>query len=386
MNVSAIVPVYNGEGFLEESLHSLLAQTVPLSEIVVIDDGSTDGTAVLLRSIADRYPAVRPAFLQKNHGVSYARNYGVQQARGEWCLFWDADDLADPGMLAKYRDSLDHCAAAGMAVDLFFCASVQIDENNRPISGEDRFIEIDPSEYFGYLMVRNPIKVPGVMIRRQVFEALGGFDLKLKYSEDWDLWLRVAESYAIRYVDEVLCRIRRHSGNASARLQNMLDGEKQVLTKYEPETIKQAIFRRKLPADRNRIDYAAVSYRLGRWEEGFRMLEQIVEPSVSLFFYRGLYYVRKEEYGKAAELFQSAVHLNPEHFAALNNLACCHWLTGKKKEAITLLKKIVGRNPAYMDAAGNLQALEFAGMTVDQSQLRFTWRELRKVLTVYQET
>ena len=386
MDYSAVVPVYNGEKYIVRTLLSLLGQRHPPMEIIVVDDGSTDGTAGILRDMAKACNRLRIHSLDENGGVSRARNAGIEQAAAPWCLLFDADDLADPDLAAVYAKEWTATRREGREPDMMFCATIQIDGEDRVIGGEHRFRPVSPDEMLGYLFVRNPIvSCSGVMVRRDAVLSLGGFDPALRYSEDWDLWLRMAHSHDIRYVDRVLCRIRRHGGNASSSIGRMLSGERQVLSRYDLSFIKAALFRRRVPASRNWIDLAAIAFRLDRWEEGLHYLERADEPSSSLDFYKGLYHLQAGRHGEAAEWFFRAMRKDEGHAAAANNYAGCMLMLGRKEEAAALLKELTRAWPAYMDAARNLRLALPEGGDESPPSVRFTWRELRSVLTVYDE-
>src|ERR1700722_20888411 len=97
--ITVAIPVYNSEHCLRETLESALAQTFPAHEIIVVDDGSTDGTAALVQSFGDRVRYIR----QENSGASAARNNAIQHATGDWIAFLDHDDLFQPSKLDKQR-------------------------------------------------------------------------------------------------------------------------------------------------------------------------------------------------------------------------------------------------------------------------------------------
>jgi tetratricopeptide (TPR) repeat protein len=163
----------------------------------------------------------------------------------------------------------------------------------------------------------------------------------------------------------------------------MLAGERQVLSKYELSFIKEALFRRNVPASRNWIDLASIAFRLDRWEEGLYYLEQTDEPSASCDFYKGLYLLKAGRFDEAGKWFCSVMDKDANNAAAINNYAGCLWMLGKKEEAARLFKELTRRWPAYMDAARNLQLA--MSENEDPSAVKFTWRELRGVLTVYEK-
>ena len=99
--ISVVIPCHNGEPFLAQALDSVLAQTMPATEVILVDDGSTDGTATIGRAYAERYPGIVHYVWQKNSGVSESRNVGMRKAKCEWVAFLDADDWFLPEKLAR---------------------------------------------------------------------------------------------------------------------------------------------------------------------------------------------------------------------------------------------------------------------------------------------
>lgn len=386
MKIAVIIPVHDGERFLEEAVDSMLNQTLPPHEIIIVDDGSLDRTPAIIKDLSDRHANVKPYFLESNRGVSFARNFGVERAQSDWCLFFDADDVASPGLLESYSRQLNEWGSENKMTDMIFCATQQIDEHGKEIAGPSRFYQVEPKETQGYLLVRNPIiSASGVMIKRNVFRLIGGFNAELRYSEDWDLWLKVSMHHSVRYLDYVLVKVRRHSGNASSKLNKMLDGEKQVLSQFSLNEIEQAINARNLPADRNAIDFASVALRIGYWKEGMERLKLVKDGSDSLFFHMGLFALKQARLQEALNHFDHAIRLNPNHLAAQNNKACCLWLLDSKLEAENLFRHINLQFPEYMDASRNLERILRFEQPPTIDDFNFTWRELRKVLTHYSE-
>jgi glycosyltransferase involved in cell wall biosynthesis len=198
--VSVVIPCYNQAHFLGEAIESVLAQTYPHFEIVVVDDGSTDNIA----AVVARYPGVR-CFRQENQGLSAARNTGLRRSIGERLVFLDADDRLMPRAievgLACLRDHPE-------------CAFVY---------GRSRFMAFDGSSFHGppqsrvegdyYLALLQgcPIFATGsVMYRREVFEFVTGFDPFLSPAADYDLYYRITSQFPIRCHEETTAEYRKH--------------------------------------------------------------------------------------------------------------------------------------------------------------------------------
>jgi len=183
-NVSVITPAYNQSHYLGEAIQSVLLQTYPEFEIVVVDDGSTDGTAEVAQSFQD----ARIRYLyQENRGLSAARNTGIQNSNGEYLTFLDSDDKFLPDKLAILVEELeshpDICLAAGQAIPIDETGKSIGKTFDKPIPGDLR-----------QLLMGNPLHVGSVLLRRSCQQEVGYFDETLRSYEDWDMWLRLARN------------------------------------------------------------------------------------------------------------------------------------------------------------------------------------------------
>jgi hypothetical protein len=179
--VSVIIPSYNQGLFLKEALNSVLAQTYQNFEIIIVDDGSTDNTAELVRSFSD--PRICYIY-QENRGLSSARNSGVRQAHGSFLTYLDSDDL----FLAEKIELLVAEMVANPELGLIAGQAVPIDEKGRRIGKIfNRRLVADPAK----LLLGNPLHVGSVLIKRDWQDKAGFFDESLRSYEDWDMWLRL---------------------------------------------------------------------------------------------------------------------------------------------------------------------------------------------------
>lgn len=201
--VSCVVPVYNGERFLAEALESVLAQTHPRIDLVVVDDGSTDGTAAVARSFGDRVRYVR----QENAGPAAARNRGLEHARGAFVGFLDADDLwvesKTETQLARFRER----------PELAFCVSLTQNFWEEEVRDEaDRMRGRARSQPLpGYT-------TQTLLVHREWLDRIGGFDAQLGHGDSADWFQRAEEAGAVgELVPEVLTLRRLHADNRSRR-------------------------------------------------------------------------------------------------------------------------------------------------------------------------
>lgn len=388
-NVSAVIPAYNAEKFIPQTVESLKNQSFSLAEIIIVVDQSTDNTYTVAKRLADSFHGLIRVTRSNGPGASRARNLGVKLSRSEWILFMDADDLAEPNLLElEYLRLKELTRLWQKPAVLAYSAYQQIREDGVEIPGIHRSRQVEPIETFGYELVRNQIiSTSGVLVEKKAFKDTGGFDPGIRYSEDWDLWLRLAMNSGFGYVDHPLVKVRRYAHNVSKSVSDMLEGERRVLGRYNTDFIQAAIEERLLPWEVNRIDLVAILYRLGKWEDGFRITQEVIKnyPEFGTgFFMAGLYQLYKQDWANAQKAFEVVIKYSPRHGAALNNLGVLLALHGRREQAKELFLKALSLFPGYIDATSNLNILENTGQ-LNPDQIQFTWRELRPILLSYQK-
>jgi glycosyltransferase involved in cell wall biosynthesis len=209
--VSIITPTFNCGAFIERTLNSVMAQSFRDYEVIVVDDGSTDGTGELLAPWRDRINY----FYQPNGGLAHARNVAVSRSRGALLAYLDSDDLWHPHKLQRQVEFMDSHPECG----LVHTELTIIDDDDRIIM--DRWYAGS-----GYVPARgtrlidfindNNMQVPSVMERRECYEEVGGFDERFRRLEDYLHWFRVVLlGRSVGYIDEPLALYRRRSGSLS---------------------------------------------------------------------------------------------------------------------------------------------------------------------------
>jgi glycosyltransferase involved in cell wall biosynthesis len=198
MSIAVIIPVYNGEKFIAAAIDSVLAQTIAVNEIIVIDDGSSDNSAVIVKS----YSQVQYLY-QKNSGVSAARNHGIKVANSKFIAFLDQDDLFLPQKMAVslQQFKLDpQLQVVRGGYQNIFAATLFQQEQAR----------------FKTLSVSSNFLLGSALFKRNLLIKVGGFDQTLAAAEDIDLWLRLETMGArIKNIDEILLYYRQHEHNTT---------------------------------------------------------------------------------------------------------------------------------------------------------------------------
>lgn len=221
--VGAIIPAYNAEAYIRDAITSVLEQSHPDVECVVVDDGSTDGTSAAAAEFGERVRVVR----QENRGVSAARNRGAQEARSELLAFLDADDRWLPSRVERGVAFLER-----HRVDAVVCATQVVDRSLRPL----HVIRPDPEVTTRDMLLCRASVVSvssNLLVTRDRYEAVGGFDERLSTSADWAMTFRLLERGPIGVVAEALVEYRLHDANMSSSVEafehDMLSAFDQVL-------------------------------------------------------------------------------------------------------------------------------------------------------------
>ena len=210
--ISIVTPAYNAEDVLAEALFSVQSQTYANFEAIIVDDGSTDGTAGIGRELTKTDTRFK-FFQQSKAGSGLARNTGLEHARGEWIAFLDADDVWLPTKLERQVELLKEDAKTNFVFTNYWLWDGHHDLERR-YTERKRFPEGDVSEKIIYW---NLFGTSTVLVRRDAINIVGRFDPSLALAQDWDLWLRVAErGLRPRGVWEPQMRYRVWPGNVSS--------------------------------------------------------------------------------------------------------------------------------------------------------------------------
>jgi len=266
--ISAVITTFQRRVLVVGAIQSALAQTRPLDELIVVDDGSTDGTGeAIRREFGDRVRYV----WQHNAGVSAARNRGLAMARGQLLALLDSDDRWDADKTRLQSAWLEEHPGYGMVLS----DVARVDGDGRPIDVLRRRAAIPEDGDVLRWVLRDPVLVPAsVMFRREVFESVGGFDAALATAEDLDFHLRVARDWKIGVIEQPLVTAMRGHDGLSATAGSYAD---YVL-----------VFERFIPTVRTRLPAAMLGASLalacrrsargllqeGRWNEAWRLVRR----------------------------------------------------------------------------------------------------------------
>ena len=229
--VSVIIPAYNREESLRESVESVLRQTYSDFELLIVDDCSSDNTLKIANAIDD--PRVRILQTPENCGASGARNLGAREARGDWLAFQDSDDEWLPTKLEKQMAALaGNSTAIGSYCGLLVLGGLSESGGARMTVNyipEATYIPDHASldgDLSTIILRYSLISTQMLVVRRELFETVGGFDEELKALVDWDLCIRLAQKGPFAFIDEPLV-LQRFSSNSLTR-----DREKRRLARY----------------------------------------------------------------------------------------------------------------------------------------------------------
>jgi len=218
--VSVICLCRNQGRFVRQALDSVVAQTYPARELLIVDDASTDDSAAQIRAFTAEHPATQTLFLRENVGNCRAFNLALHRARGEFILDLAADDRLRPDRLARQVEGFQR---TGADVGVLFHNAAFIDANGRctgtffPVDASGKTpVTVPEGDVFAALLRHRPVCAPTMLVRRAVFDDLGGYDETLAY-EDFDFWVRSARRWRYGFQNEILTEKRVLRGSLGSR-------------------------------------------------------------------------------------------------------------------------------------------------------------------------
>lgn len=223
--VSVIIPSYNREKLIEKSIKSVLNQSYKNIEIIVVDDNSSDNTESVVKSLQDKYEFIKYIRHETNKGGSAARNSGVKVALGELIAFLDSDDEWVGNKLEKNLEIFHKNDKVAMVYSDMYLVNADTAEEklNKSKKYDDK--------YYGLLCENIIGSTSLIMIKKDVFNNVGGFKEGLPSCQDWDFYLNVAKENVIEKIDEPLLKYYIHQNSISGNLDRALKGHKIIFEK-----------------------------------------------------------------------------------------------------------------------------------------------------------
>lgn len=236
--VSIILPTYNRAHCIKESIDSILNQSYPYFELIIIDDCSTDNTTALISDIKDE--RISYYVNEQNHGPSYSRNRGIELAKYDYVAFQDSDDLWLPDKLEKQMEMITGNTSLGMVYTMMECRDEDGTVSYTP--DKNRSIESLQENLFHNILSVNVIGLPTALIRKDVFSNVGLFNEDFHALEDWELFIRIAGKYSVGYVNEPLFIYNRsNSGNVSSNLDAYFEARCKLIKLNKTEMINENV-------------------------------------------------------------------------------------------------------------------------------------------------
>ncbi len=301
-SVSVVITAYNSGQWISLTLQSVLDQARPANEVIVVDDGSTDNTAKVVRKYADRVRYVP----QDRRGQPAARNRGIRAAGGHWIAFCDADDLWHRRKLEAQIGLLQSHPYAWVACDAGW---IDLDGNPAEVSAP----QMRQGDVLEPLFLGNFIKSATPLVRRDVFEQVGYFEEapEARIGEDWDMWLRIAARYPLGVVPQRLTTVRLHPESMLARtpLAEKAEGLQAV--------VERAIAR-----------------------EPERLARLKGRASAAIWYVAGVEAVRAMRYDEARSYFKKALKNRPWSWAPWAYLALCRLGPGLGAAVLRLKRQV----------------------------------------------
>jgi glycosyltransferase involved in cell wall biosynthesis len=249
--ISIVIPTHNCGNYIAEALDSILIQDIEDAEIVIVDDGSKDQTALVVSGYIQRYPKKIRYFYQENQGVSSARNRGLSESTGEYITFVDADDKVLNDSLSKQKEFLDR----NPNIDLVF-SDWYINQEEKSVLKSGRFTDSFKDVLYcngpdfvskNNFLVRfltfspHPILLTTVMLRRRIIDAIGSFRVDLLNAEDLEFIIRILKVRQVGYIDQPLYLYRCQLSQNSKKIERYYLHEIKVYEEFKVQNISKEI-------------------------------------------------------------------------------------------------------------------------------------------------
>lgn len=231
IQISVILPVYNGGHYLIESVNSVLAQSLTNFELFIIDDCSTDGSREYLNNLND--PRIKFTQNDKNKGLFYNLNFLINQSKSELIKLWAQDDIMLPDCLQSFVSF----HAAHPEIGFSYSQRIMIDENgwtkeNNNVDTTPEIVSKELHALIAYYTGSIAGNIANVCIHKKALNKVGLFDESMKISADFDMWVRIAEFFPVGHINQKLIKLRDHKGQLSRDEKYYLEHVSEDLTVY----------------------------------------------------------------------------------------------------------------------------------------------------------
>ena len=371
--VSVILPVFNGDKFLRQAIDSVLGQTYSNLELIIVDDGSTDDTSKIIKNCnGTRIKSIQ----QNNAGPSAARNRGIEEAKGDFVAFIDADDAYSPFKIAEQTMFLEATDAGATYCDIQIID--YLDQEIATIKSEG--IYSNKEDFYATLLFRQIIPAPAtLMLKRSCFDIGLKYDESYVQSEDYKLTIDLAKNNLILYQPQVLYSYRRHMTNLSNKHSHHQNNELKILQKLGINEIYNIVNRSTFHTRKKKLLYAKILYKLGEYKQSISCLKSITPANTDSLFYIGNIQYFYGNFANAKNYFDRAITNEKQRAELFNNLGCCLAKLGKLTAAKNAFNNALMCKSNYLDPVQNLIKLEKC-----HDDYNLTSVELRKELLPYQ--
>jgi len=366
--VSIIVPVYNHERYIGNAIESVINQTYPNFELILVNDGSTDGSLDVCERYAKKDSRIQ-IISQRNQGRSRARNTGICRASGEYMGLLDSDD-----MMKHRKIELQLQILQNKNVDVVYSSVDVIDDRGAYLTTV-KCDPVDPANFLSLLFFRNLCPTASALLGKRSCFQDDLFDDRYSCDEDYEWLLRAAHKHAFYCIEEPLVLYRRHETNISEDLEALRRAELRILNQYGSAHLLNVVDQTLLDKDDKHLLKGKLLCMMEQFGEAETYLNAL-DSSLS-HFYLGNCKLYTDQFSQAAVHYRIAIQHDPLNAAACNNLGAAYLQLSQNEKARMCFEQALALKPGYLDPEKNLQSRG--------EELFITRRELRSTLLPYKK-
>lgn len=370
--ISVIVPVYNGEKYVRESIESILSQTYRDFELIIVDDGSSDNTREVISQYEGEYSFLKVVYHSGNKGVSAAKNSGIAVSSGEFLVFAAADDIQEKERLGVSIKVLEE----NPDLDMVFVDCQMIDAEGTFLNRRKGYPEGMTSKNAVLYQFKRNYLWSGLVMLRKTPDIW--FDETIPNAVDYELFLRMLlKGATLRIVNSPLLRYRVHENNISGNAKVSAKSVEKILHRLDFDKIFDDLSK-KFAKDEIRVAIGSALLTSGKYARALELLKDIDLSSRLLIeglFIQAISYYKLGRMQESLNTFKTAQIHSPEDAAILNNIGALLILLNREKEmACQLFKESLLLRPGYLDATSNIKCLEENNL----KKIRITEKPLRE--------